>query len=138
MIHIIKNYKWIIATSLICIIFGLLTFFTFINQSFIILNDLNLQILLISDQYCHMLSRHACKRKCLHNLCFIIMSRFTLRSWIPQVIHLAYAVLRNHLFNRCQSNILLIGEVPISYIFLCLVLYIAYHRLYYCYGEEAD
>ena len=49
MIHIIKNYKWIIATSLICIIFGLLTFFTFINQSFIILNDLNLQILLISD-----------------------------------------------------------------------------------------
>jgi len=51
MIHIIKNYKWIIATSLICIIFGLLTFFTFINQSFIILNDLNLQILLISDLF---------------------------------------------------------------------------------------
>ena len=51
MIHIIKNYKWIIATSLICIIFCLLTFFTFINQSFIILNDLNLQILLISDLF---------------------------------------------------------------------------------------
>ena len=49
MIHIIKNYKWVIATSLICIIFGLLTFFTFINQSFIALNDFNLQILLIAD-----------------------------------------------------------------------------------------
>ena len=49
MIHIIKNYKWVIASSLICIVFGLLTFFTFINQSFIRLNDFNLQVLLISD-----------------------------------------------------------------------------------------
>ena len=49
MIHIIKNYKWVIASSLVCIIFGLLTFFTFINQSFIRLNDFNLQILLIID-----------------------------------------------------------------------------------------
>ena len=49
MIHIIKNYKWVIASSLVCIIFGLLTFFTFINQSFISLNDFNLQILLIID-----------------------------------------------------------------------------------------
>jgi two-component system, NtrC family, nitrogen regulation sensor histidine kinase NtrY len=51
MIHIIKNYKWVIASSLICIAFGLLTFFTFINQSFISLNDLNLQILLIIDLF---------------------------------------------------------------------------------------
>ena len=49
MIHIIKNYKWVITTSLICIIFGLLTFFTFINQSFIILNNFNFQTLLIAD-----------------------------------------------------------------------------------------
>ena len=49
MTHIIKNYKWVIATSLICIIFGLLTFFTFTNQSFITLRDLNLQVLLIID-----------------------------------------------------------------------------------------
>ena len=49
MIHTIKNYKWVITTSLICIIFGLLTFFTFINQSFIALNNSNLQILLIAD-----------------------------------------------------------------------------------------
>ncbi len=49
MIHIIKNYKWVIATSLVCIIFGLLTFFTFINRSIIELTDTNLQILLISD-----------------------------------------------------------------------------------------
>ena len=51
MIHIIKNYKWVIATSLICIIFGLLTFFTFINQGFIRLNDFNLQILLFADLF---------------------------------------------------------------------------------------
>ena len=49
MIHIIKNYKWVIASSLICVTFGLLTFFTFINQSFILLNNFNLQILLIVD-----------------------------------------------------------------------------------------
>jgi len=49
MINTIKNYKWVIATSLICILFGLLTFFTFINQGFIKLNDLNLQILLFAD-----------------------------------------------------------------------------------------
>ena len=49
MIHIIKNYKWVIASSLVCVIFGLLTFFTFINQSFIKLNDYNLQVLLIID-----------------------------------------------------------------------------------------
>jgi len=49
MIHTIKNYKWVIATSLICIIFGVLTFFTFINQGFIKLNDFNLQILLLCD-----------------------------------------------------------------------------------------
>ena len=49
MIHIIKNYKWVIATFLICIVFGLLTFFTFINQGFIKLNDFNLQIILVAD-----------------------------------------------------------------------------------------
>jgi len=49
MIHTIKNYKWVITTSLISIVFGLLTFFTFINQGFIKLNELNLQVLLFAD-----------------------------------------------------------------------------------------
>ena len=49
MIHIIKNYKWVIALSLMCLSFGLLTFFTFINESFIQLNDNNLQLLLLID-----------------------------------------------------------------------------------------
>ena len=49
MIHTIKNIKWVIATSLVCILLGVLTFFTFINQSFIELNDFNLQFLLIVD-----------------------------------------------------------------------------------------
>jgi len=49
MIHTIKNYKWVIATSFICIIFGLLTFFTFINQRIIESNNINLQILLFAD-----------------------------------------------------------------------------------------
>jgi len=49
MIHTIKNNKWVIAMSLICVLLGALTFFTFINQSFIKLNDFNLQILLFID-----------------------------------------------------------------------------------------
>tara|TARA_Y100000590_G_scaffold467881_1_gene648401 strand:+ start:1015 stop:2790 length:1776 start_codon:yes stop_codon:yes gene_type:complete len=51
MIHIIKNYKWVIATSSICIISGVLTFFTFIDRSFIELNEFNLQILLFIDSF---------------------------------------------------------------------------------------
>ena len=49
MIHTIKNTKWVIGTSLVCILLGLLTFFTFINKSFIQLNDFNLQALLFVD-----------------------------------------------------------------------------------------
>jgi len=49
MIHIIKNYKWVITLSAACISFGLLTFFTFINEGFIKLNDYNLQLLLLID-----------------------------------------------------------------------------------------
>ena len=49
MIHIIKNNKWVIGMSLACILFGTITFFTFINQSFLKLNNFNLQILLLID-----------------------------------------------------------------------------------------
>ena len=49
MIHITKNNKWVFATLIICIILGTITFFTFINRSFIQLNDFNLQFLLIID-----------------------------------------------------------------------------------------
>ncbi len=49
MIHIIKDNKWVITTTLICILAGGLTFFTFINLSFIELNDSNLQILFFVD-----------------------------------------------------------------------------------------
>ena len=49
MTHIIKNNKWVIVISLICISFGLLTFFTFIDKSLIELNNTNLQILLFID-----------------------------------------------------------------------------------------
>ena len=49
MIHIIKNNKWAITTSIACILFGVLTFLTLINQSFIELNDFNLQIILLID-----------------------------------------------------------------------------------------
>ena len=49
MIHTIKNIKWIISTSLVCISLGVLTFFTFIDESFIKLTDSNLQILLFVD-----------------------------------------------------------------------------------------
>ena len=49
MINTFKNLKWIVLTSILCVAVGILTFFTFINQSFIQLNDTNLQILLIID-----------------------------------------------------------------------------------------
>ena len=49
MIHTIKNNKWVIATSLLCILLGVLTFFTFINKGFVELNEFNLQILLLFD-----------------------------------------------------------------------------------------
>ncbi len=49
MIHIIKNNKWVITIFLVTLSVALLTFFTFINQSFIKLNDFNLQILLVID-----------------------------------------------------------------------------------------
>ena len=49
MIHTIKNIKWIIATCIACIALGVITFFAFINQSFIKLSQINLQILLILD-----------------------------------------------------------------------------------------
>ncbi len=49
MIHTIKNLKWVIAASLVCILLGVLTFFTFINKGFVELNEFNLQILLLSD-----------------------------------------------------------------------------------------
>ena len=49
MLKIIKNFSWTIISSISCIILGILTFSTFINQSFIPLTDKNLQFLLIID-----------------------------------------------------------------------------------------
>ena len=46
MIYTIKNIKWVLATSLVCILLAVLTFFTFINKGFVELNETNLQILL--------------------------------------------------------------------------------------------
>ena len=49
MIRALKDLKWIIGVSIACIILCILTFFTFINQSFIELNESNLQALLLID-----------------------------------------------------------------------------------------
>ena len=49
MFKTIKNLNWIILSSFLCIILGILTFLTFINQGFIKLTDNNLKILLITD-----------------------------------------------------------------------------------------
>jgi len=49
MINTIKENKWVITASLICILLGVLTFFTFINKGFINLNETNLQLLLLFD-----------------------------------------------------------------------------------------
>ena len=34
MIHTIKNIKWVLATFSICVLFGLVTFFTLINHKY--------------------------------------------------------------------------------------------------------
>ena len=47
MINHLKNIKWVIITASICIPLGILTFLTFIDESFIELNEFNLQFLLI-------------------------------------------------------------------------------------------
>ena len=49
MINTIKNFKWFFAVSFLCVLLGVFTFITFINQNFIFLNENNLQHLLILD-----------------------------------------------------------------------------------------
>jgi two-component system, NtrC family, nitrogen regulation sensor histidine kinase NtrY len=49
MFKTIKNFNWIIGSSVLCLFVGILTFLTFINRSFITLTDSNLQILIIVD-----------------------------------------------------------------------------------------
>ena len=49
MFKIIKNFNWIILSSILCIFMGIVTFLTFINEGFVPLTDENLQTLLIID-----------------------------------------------------------------------------------------
>ena len=49
MINAIKNFKWFFGVSFLCVLLGVFTFMTFINQNFIFLNENNLQYLLILD-----------------------------------------------------------------------------------------
>ena len=49
MLNTIKNFKWFFTISAISVLLGLLTFITFINRSFIFLNENNLQYLLLLD-----------------------------------------------------------------------------------------
>ena len=49
MINTIKNFKWFFGISFLCVLLGVFTFITFINQNFIFLNEDNLQYLLIID-----------------------------------------------------------------------------------------
>ena len=49
MLNTIKNFKWFFSISIISVILGIFTFITFINQSFLFLNENNLQYLLILD-----------------------------------------------------------------------------------------
>ena len=49
MFKIIKNFNWIILSSITCVFLGILTFLTFINEGFISLTEKNLLILLSID-----------------------------------------------------------------------------------------
>ena len=42
MINTIKNFKWFFIISFLCVILGVFTFITFINQGFLFLNEDNL------------------------------------------------------------------------------------------------
>ena len=39
MINTIKNFKWFFGVSFLCVLLGVFTFITFINQNFIFLNE---------------------------------------------------------------------------------------------------
>jgi uncharacterized membrane-anchored protein len=49
MINTIKILNGFLAVSFLCVLLGVFTFITFINQNFIFLNENNLQYLLILD-----------------------------------------------------------------------------------------
>ena len=49
MFKIIKNFNWIILSSFTCILLGILTFLTFINEGFVPLTEKNILILLSLD-----------------------------------------------------------------------------------------
>ena len=49
MIKTIKNFKWFFTVSLLCVLLGVFTFITFINQNFIFLDEDKLQYLLTVD-----------------------------------------------------------------------------------------
>ena len=49
MFKIIKNFNWIILSSFLSLITGIVTFLTFIGEGFVPLTDENLQTLLIID-----------------------------------------------------------------------------------------
>ncbi len=49
MINTIKNFKWFFSISFLCVLLGVFTFITFINQGFFFLNENNLQYLLMLD-----------------------------------------------------------------------------------------
>lgn len=49
MINTIKRFKWFFGVSFICVLLGIFTFITFINQNFIFFNKSNIQYLLIFD-----------------------------------------------------------------------------------------
>ena len=49
MIKTIKNFKWFFSVSFLCVLLGIFTFITFINQNFIFLDEDKLQYLLTVD-----------------------------------------------------------------------------------------
>ena len=49
MLNTIKNFKWFFTVSFICVLLGIFTFITFVNQNFYFLNENNLYYLLILD-----------------------------------------------------------------------------------------
>ena len=108
MLNTIKNFKWFFSISIISVILGIFTFITFINQSFLFLNENNLQYLLILDitiliLFLLMLIRETSKlflqyksRKAGSKTSLNYVLQFSLFAFIPSLIVAVFSLI---LFN---------------------------------------
>ena len=108
MINTIKNFKWFFGISFLCVLLGVFTFITFINQNFIFLNEDNLQYLLIADvallvvflillvrETSKLFSQYTSKKTCSKTSMNYVV-QFSLFAFIPSLVIAIFSLI---LFN---------------------------------------